>query len=131
MTTLTVKQFADRSSAERHFIEEVDRLTEASRLRYITPGVGQAMTYEQKHREALAGDGPLLQAEAEALDKTVAEVASEVLAAHAAWQVAGAHIEALRLKAKQDVRGANTAAEMHAIANELSQSLEDIDAGSG
>lgn len=131
MAKLSVKRFEDLAEAQAHYLRQVDSAAEQVRLRHITPGAGQAMTYEQKYREALAGDGPLIQAEAEALDKTVAEVASEVLAAHAAWQVAGAHIEALRLKAKQDVRGANTAAEMHAIANELSQSLEDIDAGSG
>lgn len=117
---------ADSIEARTYFLSEVDHKAEAERAKHITPGSGQAMTYEQKYREALAGDGLLLQAEAEALDKTVAEVASEVLAAHAAWQVAGAHIEALRLKAKADVRAAESPAEMHTIVRNLEASLDSL-----
>lgn len=126
MAKLSVKRFEDLAEAQDNYLRQIDSAAETCRLRYITPGAGQAMTYEQKYREALAGDGPLLQAEAVALDKTVSEVASEVLAAHAAWQVAGSHIEALRLKAKADVRAAESPAEMHAIVGDLEASLDSL-----
>lgn len=114
MAKLTVKRFPDLDEARAFYLAEADRKAEAERSRYITPGNGQAMTYEDKHREAVAGDGPLLRAEAEALEMTVAEVAASVLAARAQWEQAGARIEAARLKAKKQIRQAQTPAEMHA-----------------
>lgn len=120
MAKLSVKRFEDLAEAQTHYLRQVDSTAEQVRLRYITPGAGQAMTYEQKYREAVAGDGPLLQAEANALGLTVSEVAQSVLDAHAAWQIAGARIEGLRLKAKADIRKAATAAEMHDVVEALS-----------
>lgn len=119
MARLSIKRFPELDEARAHYLATVDAWAETARLQYITPGAGQAMTYEAKHREALVGDGPLLRAEAEALDLTVAEVAQSVLDAHAAWQQIGASIEATRLRAKRDIRNAETAAEMHAISESL------------
>ena len=114
MAKLSVKRFADLDEARAFYLGKADRKAEAERSRYITPGNGQAMTYEAKHREALVGDGPLLRAEAEALEMTVAEVAASVLAARAQWEQVGAQIEAARLKAKKQIRQTQTPAEMNA-----------------
>lgn len=115
MATLKASTFTDRDSAERHFLSLVDQEAEAERSRYITPGNGQAMTYEEKHRQALAGGGPMISAEADALGMTVQEVIDSVLTARAQWEQIGSQIEAARLKAKRDIRAAQTPAEMHAI----------------
>jgi len=109
--------------AVRHYLDIVDQAAENARMRHLTPGSGQSMTYEVKHQEALAGGGPMISAEAEALGMTVQEVIDSVLAARQQWQVLGAQIEAARLKAKKAIREAQTAAEMHRIASELQDQL--------
>ena len=115
MAKLVIKHFSNRAEAERHYLREVDRLAEAEREKHITPGNGQAMTYEAKHREAAAGGGPMITAEAQALGVTEDDVIASVLAARAQWEQVGAQIEAARLKAKKQIRQAQTAAEMHAV----------------
>lgn len=119
MATLKASTFADRDSAERHFLSLVDQAAENARLKHLTPGSGQSMTYEVKHQEALAGGGPMISAEVEALGMTVQEVIDSVLVARQQWQVLGAQVEAARLKAKKAIREAQTAADMHRIASEL------------
>ncbi|MGP9656491.1 hypothetical protein ACT3S5_00365 [Halomonas sp. AOP31-B1-25] len=105
--------------AVRHYLDIVDDAAENARLKHLTPGSGQAMTYELKYQEALAGGGPMISAEAEALGMTVQEVIDSVLVARQQWQVLGAQVEAARLKAKKAIREAQTAADMHRIASEL------------
>lgn len=105
--------------AARHYLDIVDQAAERARMQHLTPGSGQAMTYELKYQEALAGGGPLIQAEADALEVTLQEVIDSVLSARQQWQTLGAQIEAARLKAKKEIREAQTAAEMHRIASEL------------
>lgn len=105
--------------AVRHYLDIVDDAAENARLKHLTPGSGQAMTYELKYQEALAGGGPMISAEVEALGMTVQEVIDSVLVARQQWQVLGAQIEAARSKAKKAIREAQTAAEMHRIASEL------------
>lgn len=109
--------------AVRHYLDIVDQQAESARMQHLTPGSGQSMTYEVKHQEALAGGGPMISAEAEALGMTVQEVIDSVLVACQQWQVLGAQIEAARLKAKKAIREAQTAAEMHRIASELQDQL--------
>lgn len=115
MAKLKVSRFSTLDEARSHYLGEVDRLAKAERSKYITTGNGQAMTYEEKHRQALNGGGPMITAEAEALEVTEQEVIDSVLAARAQWEQVGAQIEAARLKAKKDIRAATTAAEMHAV----------------
>lgn len=109
--------------AVRHYLDIVDQAAENARMQHLTPGSGQSMTYEVKYQEALAGGGPMISAEAEALGMTVQEVIDSVLVARQQWQVLGAQIEAARLKAKKAIREAQTAAEMHRIASELQDQL--------
>ncbi|PHS59686.1 MAG: hypothetical protein COB03_02260 [Alteromonas sp.] len=123
MATLKASTFNDRDSAERHFLGLVDQGAENARMRHLTPGPGQSMTYELKHQEALAGGGPMIAAEAEALGVTNQEVVDSVLLARQKWQALSAKIESARLKAKKQIREAETAVEMHRIASELQGQL--------
>lgn len=94
---------------------QIDQSAETERLKYITPGAGQAMTYQQKVDEARAfkaasnpkpTDYPVLSSEVGITAETLSEVADIVLAAFAHWQQIGAAIEAIRLGAKRDIDAA-------------------------
>lgn len=91
---------------------QIDGDAENRRLRYITGGTGQALTYAQKAEEArlclLASvpdmaDFPLLSAEVGITAPTLVGVAGVVAEANAQWLVIGAAIEAARLAAKKSV----------------------------
>ncbi|WP_284777060.1 hypothetical protein [Agrobacterium sp. lyk4-40-TYG-31] len=95
----------------------IDGEAEATRLRYITGGAGQAMTYQQKATEAMAclaevdpqpEDYPLLSAEIGITAETLLGVAQVVFEAHQGWRQIGAAIEALRLSGKAGVGVAET-----------------------
>ncbi|KAB2773244.1 hypothetical protein F9L00_24835 [Brucella anthropi] len=103
---------------------QIDALAETERLKYITPGNGQAMTYQQKVAEAQAfktatnpkaTDYPILSSEVGITAETLAEVADIVLAAFAQWQQIGAAIEAIRLGAKRDIDAAEDETSARAI----------------
>lgn len=106
----------------------IDVAAEAERLKYITPGEGQAMTYQQKVDEARtfkgasnpkASDYPVLSSEVGITAETLAEVADIVLAAFAQWQQIGAMIESIRLKAKRDIDAAANEAAARAIVDAI------------
>ncbi|MGG7535360.1 hypothetical protein [Rhizobium sp. 12,4] len=101
----------------------IDATAETERLKYITPGAGQALTYAQKADQAQAylaavapvdADYPLLVAEIGITGASAAEVANVIKANFAAWQMIGAAIEATRLGTKQAIDAA--AAELEARA---------------
>lgn len=103
---------------------QVDAAAETERLKYITPGEGQAMTYQQKVDEARAfkiasnpkaADYPVLSSEVGITAETLSEVADVVLAAFAQWQLIGAAIESIRLGAKRDIDAAEDEAAARAI----------------
>lgn len=107
----------------------VDVAAEVERLKYITPGNGQAMTYQQKVAEAQAfkaasnpqaSDYPVLSSEVGITAETLAGVADIVLAAFAQWQQIGAMIESIRLGAKRDI----DAAEDEAAAQSIIDAIE-------
>lgn len=104
----------------------VDGAAEQERLKYITPGTGQAMTYQQKADEALrffaeqnsvAGNYPLLSAEVGITASDLAGVAQVVKTAYERWQAIGALIEAARLGAKKAIDAAETNAAAQAVAD--------------
>lgn len=104
---------------------QVDAEAETTRLLWITPGSGQALTYEQKRAEAerMASDPapqpeayPMLAAEVGITAATLAAVGALVRARAAAWTAIAAQIESLRLQAKAAVMAANNAAEARAAA---------------
>ena len=97
---------------------QVDRAAEAFRLRFVTDGAGQAITYQAKAAEAaayLADDAavvPFLAAEATARSMSVADLAAEVSQRAAAWTVIGSRIEGLRMGAKAAIETATNLAEI-------------------
>ena len=106
----------------------VDQAAETERLKYITPGNGQAMTYQQKVTEAQAfkaatnpkaSDYPMLSSEVGITAETIDEVADVVLAAFAQWQQIGAMIESIRLGAKRDIDASEVEAEARAIVDAI------------
>ncbi|TAY66563.1 hypothetical protein ELG88_09855 [Rhizobium leguminosarum] len=104
---------------------EIDASAEAERLKYITPGSGQALTYSQKSDEAnrylaatsrVAADYPLLSAEVGITASDISGVAAVVKAAFEQWQIIGARIEASRLRAKASIEEASTEEAVRAAA---------------
>ncbi|WFS01580.1 hypothetical protein [Rhizobium tumorigenes] len=102
----------------------VDSAAEAARLRYITPGAGQAMTYSQKADEAArflaatspeAADYPMLNAEVGITAADLHGVAEVVNASYLQWQTVGAMIEGIRLRAKKGIEFAATSEAAQAI----------------
>lgn len=107
---------------------DVDSAAETERLKYITPGNGQAMTYQQKVTEAQAfkaatnpkaSDYPILSSEVGITAQTLAEVADIVLAAFAQWQQIGAAIEVIRLGAKRDIDAAEDETAARAVVDAI------------
>ncbi len=91
---------------------QVDVAAEAERLKYITGGAGQAMTYQRKVEEARVastdsnpdpGDYPLLAASVGIDGPDIATVAGVILDMDAAWAHIGAAIEAVRLGSKKAI----------------------------
>ena len=109
--------------------QHVDAQAEVERLKYITPGTGQAMTYQQKVAEAQAyksatapnpKDYPILASEAGITAPTLSGVADTVLTAYRQWQQIGAMIEAVRLGAKRDIDESTTEAAARAVVDSVS-----------
>ncbi|PZU89129.1 MAG: hypothetical protein DI527_16485 [Chelatococcus sp.] len=102
----------------------IDQQAERERLKYITAGAGQAMTYQQKAAEALrlADDPepdpaayPMLSAEVGVTATDLSGVGAIVRAAHAQWLAMGAAIETARLSGKQAIDLAATAEAARAV----------------
>lgn len=109
---------------------EVDAVAENERLKYITKGVGQSMTYQEKVSQASDyskkyaahkanpdkmptpkdDDYPLLKASLGIDGDTLIEVAETVIFAYANWQQIGAAIEATRLETKAKIANAKNEA---------------------
>ncbi len=109
---------------------EVDRQAEAARLRFLTPGAGQAMEYQRTAEEAeaaIAGGAadfvgyPMLAAERDAAvaagapSPGVQDVAATVIAERDAWVAAGALIKTTRRAAKLQIAAAADAAAIDAV----------------
>ncbi len=116
------------SDLQGNLKRNVDNQAETERLKYITPGNGQAMTYQQKVAEAQAfraatdpqaSDYPILSSEVGITAETLAGVADIVLAAFAQWQHIGAAIEAIRLGAKRDIDAAEDETTARAIVDAI------------
>lgn len=104
----------------------IDTAAEAERLKYITPGSGQAMTYARKVEEARMADTeinpspadyPLLAASLGIDGPTIEDIANLVLAMDEAWTQIGAAIEAARLSAKAAIDDAADEAAAQAAAD--------------
>lgn len=108
---------------------KIDQEAEEFRLKFITPGAGQAVTYIWKSMEAqawLADNSaavPIIEAEAVALGVPVAAVVQEVMVAMGQWKAMGAAIEGARRGAKKAVAAATNVAEIHTAGTVNWQSL--------
>ncbi|MDQ0558298.1 hypothetical protein QO004_000071 [Rhizobium mesoamericanum] len=110
----------------------IDVAAERERLKYITGGAGQAMTYQQKSDEArryfamreagetpISSGFPLLSAEIGITAPTLDEVATVVRGAFQEWQIIGGAIEAVRLGTKAAIDAATTEAAAEAAASSV------------
>lgn len=100
-------------------VAQIDRMAEEARAGFLTPGAGQALTYQRKEEEARAwteqsdeADFPFLQAEAAATDVTVSELAAIVVVQADFWRTIGAQIEGIRMGAKKAIRDADSIEEV-------------------
>ena len=113
----------------------VDEAAETERLKYITAGVGQSMTYTEKFNQAVdyskkyaahanapkntpepnEADYLLLKAGLGIDGSTLIEVAETVTYAYAIWQQIGAAIEATRLETKAAIENAKTTEDAQAV----------------
>lgn len=120
----------DLALARAQAAREADQRAEAARLRWLTPGDGQALEYDATVREAerlrdaawigLPGAYPFLAAEQDALAAvgsvvTLREVAEIVLAEAAAWAAVGAEIKRRRRTAKLRIEAAQSVPDIAAI----------------
>ncbi len=102
--------------------ERIDTEAEQVRLRFVTGGAGQAMTYARKEAEARAWTidssvpTPFLDAEATATGQPLSAVAAEVVARADAWVQIGSAIEGTRMGAKAAMEQADTLAGIVAAA---------------
>lgn len=125
----------DLEKVKQSFKQQIDTAAENERLKYITAGVGQSMTYTEKFNQAVdyskkyaaheqdpkntpepnEADYLLLKAGLGIDGKTLIEVAETVTYAYAIWQKIGAAIEATRLESKAAIENAKTAEEAQAV----------------
>ena len=122
------RMYFDLGALKAELKAAVDQAAENERLKYITPGAGQAMTYQQKVDEARAfkvasnpkaADYPVLSSEVGITAETLSEVSDIVLTAFAQWQHIGAAIETVRLGAKRDLDAAADEAAARAIVDAI------------
>lgn len=108
--------------------EQVDADAERVRLRYITPGVGQSMTYLEKHNQAIAVEAmgeaaanalseqdrtaqfPTLSASVGIEAATLWDCAQIVVQTYEAWAALSNQIERTRLMGKRSISLASDAA---------------------
>lgn len=104
----------DLDIVRAYLMARVDLEAEQVRLRFVTGGAGQAMTYARKEAEARAWTAdnaaptPFLNAEAAATGQPLAAVAAEVVARADAWVQIGSAIEGARMGAKAAIDRAAT-----------------------
>ncbi len=106
--------------------KQVDRIAEAERGRYLTPGDGQSLVYQAKAREAIrytaadsdarrTGRWPYLTAEKGITARTLLDVARAIIKRAGSVDKALASIEATRLDAKAKIKAATTPEEVARI----------------
>lgn len=105
MAKLSLSRFPSAEGARAYYLSEVDKLAQD-----VTGAV--SAVWHAKWEEVQEGGGPLLDAEAEALGVTVADVITNVTAARQKWRLAEASKEAERIKAKAAIRQATAPSEM-------------------
>lgn len=106
----------------------VDSAAENERLKYVTPGQGQSLTYQRKLEEARLAtsqddpppeDFPFLAASVGIDGDTVKSVAGVVIEMDRQWSSIGASIEKTRLTAKRDIDRAKDAQSVETVLSSL------------
>ncbi|WP_339862378.1 hypothetical protein [Paremcibacter congregatus] len=112
--------------------EAIDGAAEVERLKYITTGAGQSLTYGRKEQEArdyqaapspAPENFPFLTTQSTMTGQTLTEVAADIITASDAWLQIGAWIEGRRMKAKIDIAAATTRSEITTILEQIDWSL--------
>lgn len=118
----------------------VDQTSEHIRCKYITPGFGQSLAYQEKSEEAAdfvasgyptgspidLSDYPFIQAEVNATGKTPQDAADDILAQKALWISKGASIEEVRLGGKKAIDDAPDEGDIITAKNAAISALEEI-----
>lgn len=114
----------------------IDEAAERARMRYLTPGAGQAQVYLEKVEEAadyIAADYPsdyngypYIQAEVEVTDKTARQVADDIITAKSVWQAVSVQIEKARLGGKKAIEEATNTQDIKSVRNSTVASLDAI-----
>lgn len=117
-------------------IEKIDIISENQRLKYITGGAGQALTYQEKSEQAsdyIVASSPVdltpypfIQAEVNATGKDSTTVANDILAAQSLWISKGSSIEEYRIKAKIDLLNATLSSDIDNIFTLAQSNIESI-----
>lgn len=130
MTKMTVKRFEDAGKTCEFYLAQADEAAESARQRVLTPGSGQSLAYEAKYAEAMrvqdgnAGPFPWLDGETQVRGLTRQQMAKLVMANRAKWDALGVAIEVARIEAKEAIKAASTATEMHAALGKLREALD-------
>ncbi len=130
--TLAARAAVALAAAQASAIRAIDTAAENARLRFVTPGAGQAMAYQEKSAEAAdclgahdaqnpppAGKYVLLESEVGITGADVLAVASAVEAKRQALKALEATINRTRLQAKADVNAAVDAAAVQVVLDGL------------
>jgi len=123
-----IPDFQQLINLQASLCSKVDATAEQIRLKYLTPGSGQAMVYQEKAIEALAiqtdpnptnDKYPVLAASLGIEGGTLLAVANLVLSIRATWINVATAIEATRLGAKANINAATTIAAANTIYNSI------------
>ena len=127
---------ADLTPSKRYARYKVDSAAEEARLRYVTDGAAQAMTYQLKGDEAAAyvtagypvdlTAYPFIQAEMTSTGKTKEQAADDIVSQRSAWVTLAVAIEETRLTGKTAVDAAVDEAGVDAARAAAITSLNEI-----
>lgn len=132
VSALTAAEVTDAKTRLKHHIDDQ---AEQTRAKYLSPGAGQALTYQQKVVEATAyqaaatptaTDYPILNAEAQATGVTLAALVKTVISTDQQWTALAAKIEAARRGGKVKVDAAATVADAQTASTTAISALQAI-----
>lgn len=121
------------AAVKNQMIGLVNAAAEKERLKYITSGQGQAMTYTEKRDQARAflaaedpdpADYPMIANEVGITAATAREVAEVIAGRYAAWKAIGEEIEKVRMIANKAIDDAADEAGAKAVAAGITWPVE-------
>jgi hypothetical protein len=121
---VVINRQAELQALKSSMLTTVDAEAETFRHQFITPGAGQAMTYEEKYAEALAylanteideDEIPHIVAEVGITGADKMEVAQAIVTVREQWRVLSASIEKVRLGQKKLIGEAVSVEALHTV----------------